>query len=161
MNTTEQKMKENYHQEHFAIEERKLQLAHSELLKDCQKNGESRQIADRWYVEKLNLLKSKELTKEACEKMKEAGNIFYETVEPVIESIEHKLPNFDEIGMSKEQKNWNQQAKDVEYLETVKKEMKTIKFEKELQKFKSEKCKDIPNEHYPMKKHGMNQNCLQ
>ena len=110
-------------QDDFLLQKRKLHVEYEEKLKECEKSGESRNEIDQWYVKNFNDLETKRFKKtrveDVSDSIKETANELLEKVEPVLDMIKDGVSKIEDIGVPKEKKQWNEEAKDVKYLETL------------------------------------------
>eukprot|EP01080_Neovahlkampfia_damariscottae_P002324 gene2324-2792_t len=155
MKTTQET--QNYLQEQFVLEKRKLHMEYMEKLNELNASHstfpESREMVDKWLEDESKILSAKYLLKEKTEKISDsftsAGNKLFETFGPFINMVKTAIEEeFEDLSSSELETFWNHEARDVFYLETVKNQIEKEQFEKELQAFKSKKCKIIPSCEY-------------
>eukprot|EP01080_Neovahlkampfia_damariscottae_P007924 gene7924-12392_t len=121
---------QNYIQEQYSFQKRKLQLDYMEKLMACQMDHkddafmyhESREIADKWFEDESKKLDAKFMFKEKSEKLSDsittAGNKLYEQVEPFVDMAKQNIEEgLEDLSSSDLQTFWNHEARDVQYLE--------------------------------------------
>ena len=154
--TTQKHTNQDYLNEKFLLEKRKLHLEYLEKLKNCQTDTEeedaflyheSRQKVDDWYEEQMLILTGKQVLKEKSEEFVDAittaGNEIYQKIEPFVNTISNSLQEgIENFGVSETEKQWNHEARDVEYMEKLKGEIEKNELEKDLNEFKLKKHKN-------------------
>ena len=125
-NTNQQNTNQNEVEMKYALERQKFEIEYkkklSELEKENPKDQEVRDKVHQWYADSLKQLQVRELGETKIEDGKDLlekiGDKITETVKPAVDFIKDYLPD----GNSTEEKDWNKQTKDVNYIENVKKE---------------------------------------
>ena len=126
----------------------KLQKAIDDSLNDPYLYIALRSRADHWHNEQVLQMKQNEKFdhkfEEANEMLSQANKKIKDSLSPIINNLMENLDDFhQECTISGEEKMWNDESKDVQYLENVKNEIEKKQFEKELNGFQSKKSKEI------------------
>eukprot|EP01080_Neovahlkampfia_damariscottae_P002087 gene2087-1959_t len=98
---------------------------------------QSREVVDKRILDQRN-------TGKISDTFCNAGNKIQEKVDPIVNFVKTSITEeIEDLGASDLDTFWNHEARDVSYLENVKNQIEREQFEKDLETFKSKKCKEV------------------
>ena len=125
-------------EEKYKLQKQKLEIEYKEKLLTCEKenlgNQEARDKIHKWYADELQSIDDKKTVEIAgentAEEIKTLGEKINESIIDPIKDFAEK--NLQDLTASKEDKKWNSEARDVKYMEDVKKQTDLKEAEKQI-----------------------------